>query len=166
VTSTYVTAGGVLIGLLAVASVMVPWYHRHGRKRDFMPLGPFIWTMILGILATLATGGWMGQSARALALSSNTVGTQLLATLAGASSPGATRRGIAMLTPGGAVLLVVLLIGCVIWLIRHSWGVRFKMFAGLIAGVTLGPTAGLAGVVGVVIAPLFNTGGNWIVGIH
>jgi hypothetical protein len=166
VSPNYLNAGGALIGLLAAAAVLVPWYRRHGRKRDFMPLGPFLWSMTLGALAALATGGLMGKSARAIATSSNSMGAQMLSTLAGANAPSVTRKGITMLTPGGAVMLIVVLLGCLIWLWTHSWGIRFKMFAGLVAGVTLGPTAGIAGLIGVVIAPIFNYGGNWIVGVH
>lgn len=172
-TTHYVTAGGALIGLLAVAARLVPWYRKHGRKkggekggRSYAPLGPFLWTMILGILAALATGGAMGKSAHGIAISSNGIGGALLSSLAGADSPGVTRDGIRMLTPGGADLLIVLLLACLIWFWMHSLGIKLQMLCGLIAGITLGPTAGLAGIVGVIVAPLFNLGGNWIVGVH
>lgn len=172
----YVTAGSVLVGLLMVAGRLVPWYRKHGRKSGgkgnegggskggkVAPLGPFLWTLILGTLSALATGGLMGQAARGVANSGNTIGDQMLSTIAGANSPGATRQGISMLTPGGAVLLVIVLFGCLLWFWMHGWKIRIEMVCGYIAGVTLGPTAGLAGIAGVILAPIFNVGGNWIV---
>lgn len=170
----YVTAGSVLVGLLMVAGRGVLWYRKHGRKsgagkggeggkRKIAPLGPFLWTMTLGTLSALATGGLMGKTAAGVAKSSNTFGDQLLSTLAGANSPGVTRQGIQMLSQGGAVLLVVLLVACLLWWWFHRWQIKVEMVCGYIAGVTLGPTAGLAGIAGVIIAPIFNIGGNWIV---
>ncbi|MEY9837425.1 hypothetical protein [Streptacidiphilus sp. EB103A] len=172
--SHYVTAGSVLVGLLMVAGRGVFWYRKHGRKsgagkggeggkRKIAPLGPFLWTMTLGTLSALATGGLMGKTAEGVAKSSNRFGDQLLSTLAGANSPGVTRQGIQMLSQGGAVLLVVLLVACLIWWWCHGWRIKVEMVCGYIAGVTLGPTAGLAGIAGVIIAPIFNIGGNWIV---
>lgn len=172
----YVTAGSVLIGLLALAGRLVPWYRKHGRKKGggegtggkgkLAPLGPFIWALILGTLSALATGGLLGQAARTVAQSGNTVGDQMLSMLAGADSPGATREGIRMLNPGGSVLLVVLLLGCLLWFWMHGWRIRLEMILGYIAGVTLGPTAGIAGIAGVILSPIFNYGGNWIVMGH
>lgn len=171
------TAGGALIGLLAVASVLVPWYRKHGSKaggaekgtggkgRNWKALAPFGWTLILGTLSSLAAGGWMGAAARGVGSGSNTMGSKLLSSLAGANSPAVTRRGIAMLTPGGAVMLVLVLLGCLLWFWMNRRAVRWQMAAGYIAGATLGPTAGLAGVAGVVLAPIANTVGGYLVGI-
>ena len=172
--SHYVTAGSVLVGLLMVGGRLTFWYRKHGRKggagkggeggkRRIGPLGPFLWTMGLGILSALATGGLMGKTAAAVAASSNRLGDQLLSTLAGANSPGVTRAGIEMLTQGGSVVLVVLLFGCLIWFWANGWRIKIEMICGYIAGVTLGPTAGGAGIAGVILAPLVNYGGNWLV---
>ena len=171
-------AGGALVGLLAVASVLVPWYRKHGSKagggdkgspggkgRNLKALAPFGWTLVLGTLSSLAVGGWMGAAAHGVGAGSNTVGAKLLSSLAGANSPAVTRRGIAMLNPGGAVMLVLVLIGCIIWFWMNRRGVRLQMAAGYIAGATLGPTAGLAGVAGVVLAPIANTVGGYLVGL-
>lgn len=172
------TAGGALIGLLAVASVLVPWYRKNGSKggdsekgagggkgRNWKALAPFGWTLVLGTLSSLAAGGWMGRTARGVGAGSNTVGGKLLSSLAGANSPEVTRRGIDMLTPGGAVMLVLILLGCLLWFWKNRRSVRWQMAAGYIAGATLGPTAGLAGVAGVVLAPLANTVGGYLVGL-
>lgn len=153
-----------MIGLLAIVARGIPWYRKHGKRRDFMPLGPFLWMMLEGVLASLATGGLMGKAAYAISAGSNTLGDQMLSSLAGANGPGVNRTGIDMLTPGGAVLLVLVLLGCLIWFWKASWTVRLQMALGLIAGVTLGPTAGIAGVAGVVVSPIFNTFGGWLVG--
>ena len=173
--SHHLTAGGAMIGLLAIVARLVPWYRQHGRKkgggkggeggkRSFAPLGPFLWTALEGVLTSLATGGLMGKTAYAISQGSNTLGNKLLSSLAGATGPSVNRTGIAMLTPGGAVLLVMLLLGCIIWFVKAAWPVRLQMIMGLIAGVTLGPTAGIAGVAGVIVSPIFNTGGGWLVG--
>lgn len=171
-----VTAGSVLVGLLAVACRLVPWYRKHGRKKGggdggggkgkIAPLGPFLLTVVLGTLSALATGGLLGQSARSVAASGNTIGDQLLSTIAGANSPSVTRKGIDMLSPGGSVLLIILLLVCLLWFWMHGWRIKIEMICGYIAGVTLGPTAGLAGIAGIVLAPIFNFGGGWIVMGH
>jgi hypothetical protein len=176
-----VTTGGVLIGLLSVAVVLVPWYRRHGgksgdpltkgtaggggKRQKLAELGPFLWAFTLGTLSSLAAGGLMGQTALRIDQSSNVLGDRMLYTLAGASSPSVTRPGIAMLQPGGSVLLVTVLIGCAIWFWASKRAIKWRMVAGLLAGCTLGPTAGVAGVAGVIAAPVFNTVGAWLVGI-
>ncbi|TDT95321.1 hypothetical protein EDD99_7146 [Streptomyces sp. 846.5] len=172
----YVTAGSVLVGLLLVGARGITWYRKHGRKtggkggegggkRKLGPLGPFLWTMTLGTLSALAAGGILGKTAQGVATSSNKFGDQLLSTIAGANSPSVTRPGIQMLGPGGSVLLIVLLFCCVAWFWMHGWRIRVEMVGGYIAGVTLGPTAGLAGIAGVVLAPIFNYSGNYITGL-
>lgn len=173
----YVTAGSVLIGLLLVALRGITWYRKHGRKgasakggegggkRKLGPLGPFLWAMTLGTLSALATGGILGATASGVAASSNTFGDQLLSTIAGAKSPSVTRAGIHMLGSGGSVLLIILLFCCLAWFWMHGWRIRAEMIGGYIAGVTLGPTAGLAGLAGVLLSPIFNYGGNYITGL-
>jgi hypothetical protein len=39
------------------------------------------------------------------------------------------------------------------------------MACGLISGVTLGPTAGMAGLAAAVLAPAVNSVGGWLVGL-
>jgi hypothetical protein len=177
--SHHVTTGGVLIGLLAIAVVIVPWYRKNtggkgraglekgagGRKRDWAALGPFFWVFVLGTLSSLAVGGIIGQTALRIDQGSNTLGDQVLSAAAGADSPGVTRAGIAMLQPGGAVLLILVLIGCLIWFWISRRPVKWQMLMGLLAGCTLGPTAGIAGVAGVIAAPVFNFIGAYLVGI-
>lgn len=175
-TTHHLTAGGALIGLLAVASVLVPWYRRFGRKapkdgqkaggkgRNFAYLGPFTWTFVEGVLTSLATGGLMGKTAYAISAGSNTLGNKLLSSLAGATGPGVNRIGIAQLTPGGSVMLIIMLLGLGLWFWGSSRGVKLQMLMGLVGGVTLGPTAGIAGVTGVIISPIVNTFGGWLVG--
>lgn len=170
-TAHHVTAGGALVGLLAVGSELTFWYFRHGRKgggggkgRHWIVLAPFSWAAILGVMSSLATGGAMGKSAVAVAASSNTFGDQLLSTLAGANAPTVTRVGLVLLNPFGSMCLILVLVGVLIWLVLSRWGVRFQLLLGYLAGCTLGPTAGVAGVAGVVIAPLFNWIGLAMVG--
>jgi hypothetical protein len=175
----HVTTGSVLIGLLAIAVVLVPWYRKNtsgkskigmektagGRKRDWAALGPFGWAFLLGTLSSLAVGGIMGQTALRIDQGSNTLGDQILSTTAGADSPSVTRAGIAMLQPGGAVLLILVLIGCLLWFWISRRIVKWHMLMGLLAGCTLGPTAGVAGIAGVIAAPAFNFVGAYLVGI-
>lgn len=165
-----------MVGLLAIAAVLVPWYKKHGRKaggaakgtggkgRNVVYLAPFGWTFLEGVMASLATGGLMGKTAYAISAGSNTLGDKLLSSLAGATGPGVNRTGIAMLAPGGAVLLVLLLLCVAIWFWVSNRSIKLQMILGLIAGVTLGPTAGIAGVAGVVVSPIVNTAGGWLVG--
>ncbi|MFC1410490.1 hypothetical protein ACEZCY_14620 [Streptacidiphilus sp. N1-12] len=173
-----VSAGGALVGLLATGSVLTYWYFKHGRKgggqgikgdgggkgRQWIRLAPFAWAATLGVMSSLATGGAMGNTAVQVGISSNDLGNQLLSSLAGADAPAITRAGTVMLNGWGSICLVIVLLGVLIWLAVSKWGVRIQLLLGYVAGCTLGPTAGIAGIAGVVIAPLFNWIGLALVG--
>jgi hypothetical protein len=179
VTTHHITVGGALIGLMAALIVLVPWYRANragkkgdvftkgtgSRKRNWAALGPFGWAFTLGTLSSLATGGLMGKAAMGIANGSNTLGSRLLSSLAGADSPTVTRHGITLLSPGGAGALLLVELGLIIWWRLSGGAVRWQMAMGVISGATLGPTAGIAGIAGVILAPAFNTGGGWLVGL-
>lgn len=178
--SHHVTVGGDLVGLLATGSVLTHWYFKHGRKggasttkggggggkgRNWIFLAPFAWTFTLGTLCSLAAGGAMGAAAVQIANAGNALGDQLLSSLTGAISPSVTRVGLHLLDPGGSATLILLLLILGSWAAYSSKGVRLRMAMGLIGGCALGPTAGVAGIAGVIVAPLFNTIGDWLVGL-
>lgn len=177
-TAHSISAGGALIGLLATGAVGIHWYYKHGRKgggptlgkgdgagkgRRWIMLAPFGWAATLGIMSSLATGGLMGSTAVQVGASSNLLGNQLLSSLAGADAPSVTRAGLVLLDPFGSICLVIVLLGVLLWLVFSRWAVRIQLLLGYVAGCTLGPTAGLAGIAGVVIAPLFNGIGSGLV---
>lgn len=175
---TTITVGGVLVGLLAAAIVLIPWWRKNGsskgadplakgagKARNWKQLGPFACALSFGALCALCTGGLLGQAAHRLGQGSNTLGDKLLSTLTGSNSPAVSRQGLAMLQPGGAVVLILLLIGIIIWWRGSGRTMRRDMLLGLLSGITLGPTAGLAGVAGLLLAPAANQVGAWVVGL-
>ena len=171
-----ITVGGALIGLIAAAIVLVPWYRKGGGGkvqigkgggggRNWKALSAFGTAFALGTLCSVATGGLLGQAARRLGQGSNTLGDKLLSVMTGSDSPAVTRHGLAMLQPGGAVALIILLVVVVIWFRGSGKTIRRDMILGIISGAALGPTAGIAGIAAVVLAPAANMAGGWLVGL-
>ncbi|WP_037605824.1 hypothetical protein [Streptacidiphilus rugosus] len=176
-----ITVGGVLVGLLAAAIVVVPWWRKGGgakpadplakgpakssKGRNWKALGPFGSALSFGTLCALCTGGLLGQAAHRLGQGSDTLGDKLLSTLTGSNSPAVSHQGLAMLQPGGAVVLILLMVGIIIWWRGSGRTMRRDMLLGLLSGITLGPTAGLAGLAGLLLAPAANQVGAWVVGL-
>lgn len=172
-----ITVGGALVGLLAATWVLLPWWRKSsgssghlgkgggGGGRNWKHLTPFGTAFAFGTLCSLCAGGLLGNAAHRLGQGSNTIGDKILSVMTGANSPAVARHGLGMLHPGGAVALILLLIGLVIWWRGSGRTMRRDMALGILSGVTLGPTAGIAGIAAVVLAPAANTAGGWLVGL-
>ena len=174
-----ITVGGALIGLLACLAVLLPWYRKSGSGggkggpkgaagaggRNWKTLAPFGSGLAIGVLSATCVGGMLGLAARRIGGGSNTAGDRLLSWLTGVNSQAVTRAGLAALNPGGAVVLVLLLVGVVIVWRSSGKRIRRDMGLGLLAGCTLGPTAGLAGLAAVVLVPVVNSAGGALVGL-
>jgi hypothetical protein len=176
-----ITVGGALVGLLACVAVLLPWWRKSGSGpapsgpnmkkgggggggRNWKQLSHFGAGLAVGVLSATCVGGMLGLAARRIGGGSNTAGDKLLAWLTGVGSQAVTRKGLAALQPGGAVILVLLLVGLVIVWRASGRAVRKDLGLGLLAGCTLGPTAGLAGFAAVVLVPSVNWAGGLIVG--
>lgn len=179
-----ITVGGALIGLLACTTVLLPWWRKSGggsapapggkltkgapapaaKGRNWKQLSHFGAGLAVGVLSATCVGGMLGLAARRIGGGSNTAGDKLLNWLTGVGSQAVTRHGLAALQPGGALVLVVLLVGLVIVWRASGRAVRKDLALGVLAGCTLGPTAGLAGIAAVVLVPSVNWAGGLIVG--
>lgn len=174
-----ITVGGALIGLLAALAVLLPWWRKSGGGgggkskggpptagggRNFKALGPFAGGVALGVLSATTVGGALGLVARRIGGGSNTAGDRILAWLTGVGSQSVTRAGLGTLSPGGAVVLILLLVGVVIVWRSSGKALRRDLGLGVLCGCTLGPTAGLAGIAAVVLVPAVNWAGGAVVG--
>lgn len=180
-----ITVGGALIGALACLAVLLPWWRKSSgsaapaaggklskgapapaaKGRNWKALSHFGTGLAVGVLSATCVGGMLGLAARRIGGGSNTAGDKLLSWLTGVGSQAVTRKGLAALQPGGAVVLILLLVGLVIVWRASGRAVRKDLALGLLAGCTLGPTAGLAGIAAVVLVPAVNSAGGALVGL-
>jgi hypothetical protein len=175
-----ITVGGALIGLLACLAVLLPWWRKSGSgggkgggpnltkgggSRNYRQLAPFGSGLAIGVMSATCVGGLLGLTARRIGGSSNTAGDHILTGLTGVTPQSVTRAGLAALQPGGAVVLILLMVAVgMVW--RASGKkVRRDLGLGLLAGCTLGPTAGLAGVAALILVPTVNSAGGYLVGL-
>jgi hypothetical protein len=178
VSNAVITVGGALVGLLATLAVVLPWWRKGGKGggpkgkgetpaggRNAKDLAHFGTGAAIGILSATCVGGALGTIAHRVGGGSNMLGDRILSFMTGAASPAVTRRSLNALSPGGAVVLILLLVGLVlVWRASHR-RIRKDLGLGVLAGCTLGPTAGLAGLAAVVLVPIVNTVGNYLVGM-
>jgi hypothetical protein len=173
-----ITVGGALVGLLATLAVVLPWYRKSGGAapakpgkpaakggRNWKTLAPFGAGLAIGVLSATCVGGMLGLAARRIGGGSNTAGDRILTWLTGVNSQAVTRAGLGTLQPGGAVVLICLLVGVIVVWRSSGRTLRRDMGLGLLAGCTLGPTAGLAGLAAVVLVPVVNSAGGAMVGL-
>ncbi len=176
-----ITVGGALVGFLSCLVVLLPWWRKGGGGkapaakgkgaapaaggRSVKDLSHFGIGLTIGILSATCVGGALGTIAHRIGGGSNMLGDKILSFMTGVASPAVNRKALNALSPGGAVVLILLLVGLVIvWRASHR-KIRKDLGLGVLAGCTLGPTAGLAGLAAVVLVPMVNTLGNYLVGM-
>jgi hypothetical protein len=127
--SIVVTVGSALVGLLAALFVLLPWWRKSGGGaaagglvkggggggRNWKNLSPFGSAFAFGTLCSVATGGLLGTFAHRISQGSSSLGGHVLSTLTGSQNPSVQRHGVGTLTPGGAVVLILLLVGIIMW---------------------------------------------------
>lgn len=172
-----ITYGGALIGLLCCLFVLLPWYRKGGKgggpkmakgdgggSRSARDLTHFGIGGAIGILSATCVGGALGTIAHRIGGGSNSLGDRVMSFMTGVGSPAVSRTALNRLQPGGALVLILLLVGLVIVWRASGKKIKKDLGLGLIAGCTLGPTAGLAGLAAVVLVPTVNTIGAYTVG--
>ncbi|MEZ0066702.1 hypothetical protein ABIA32_002714 [Streptacidiphilus sp. MAP12-20] len=178
------TVGGALFGLIAALIVLLPWYRKSGGGaakvdlakggppksagrggRNWKQLGPFGFAFAIGTLCSLCSGGLLGAMAHQLGNGSSSIGSNVLAVLTGAASPAVARHAQQRLTAGGAVVLVLLVVGAIVWWRGSGRGMHRDLLCGMLSGVTLGPTAGIGGLAAVALSPVVDQVGGWLVGL-
>ncbi|MFD3929702.1 hypothetical protein [Streptomyces sp. NPDC058614] len=174
--STAVSLGGVTAGTIIVVLVVQRWWKKGGgggKKgdgdggRDWKLLIPFTLALCFGILAVLAAGpiSALGLITRLSLWAGDGIGTLYLVYGVGGTSPGVTRSSPVVLTPGGYAVFAIwsaVLVG------QHLWSKklpRLQSVLGVMAGILLGLSRGIAGTAAVPLASLVNLAGSWYAGV-
>jgi hypothetical protein len=178
--SPFVRLGGVCTGTIIVALVLQRFRMKHGKKggkgKDddggggkgaWKELVPFFLALFYGLLAVLATSGVsaLGFISQLGLWAGDNLGTLALVYGVGGTSPAVTRAQPVVLTPGGyAVYLIwtALVVGHHVWARRRP---RIQSALGVVAGVCLGLSAGVAGIAAVPLGSIVNLLGAWYAGV-
>jgi len=173
-----VTLGCVTLGTIIVAMTVQKWWKAggggggmkgpgsSGGQRDWKALVPFIIALCYGMVAILASPGIsaLGLVTKFGLWGGNQLGYGYLVWGIGGTSPNVTRVSPVVLTPGGYAILAIwtaLVVG------QHMWSrrlPRIQTTLGVIAGVFLGLSAGIAGVAAIPLASGVNVLGAWYTG--
>ncbi|MEE1735955.1 hypothetical protein PUR49_05425 [Streptomyces sp. BE147] len=172
--STAVSLGGITLGTIIVVLVGVRWYKKggggkgeDGGGRDWKQLLPFTIALAFGILAVLAAGpaSALGLITRLGLWGGDSIGTLYLVYGVGGTSPDVTRAAPVILTPGGNgifAIWVAVMIALFIWSKKLP---RLQTLLGILAGVLLGLSQGIAGMAAVPLASAVNAAGGWYAGV-
>lgn len=172
-----VSLGGITLGTIIVALVIQRWLKKAGGagggkgggggSRDWKALLPFTLAMSYGILAVLAAGpaSALGLITRFSLWSGDSIGTLYLVYGIGGHSPNVTRAAAVVLTDGGYAVFAILtaiLGGQFLWSKRLP---KKQTGLGILAGILLGLSRGVAGIAAVPLASLVNVLGGWYAGL-
>ncbi|MFI6862631.1 hypothetical protein ACIBKZ_22510 [Streptomyces sp. NPDC050421] len=171
-----VSLGGITLGTIIVILVVLRWHKKGGGgggkkgddsgSRDWKALIPFFVALAFGILAVLAAGpaSALGLITRFSLWGGDGVGYAYLVWGIGGTSPDVTRAAPVILTPGGYMIFAIwtaVMIGLHLWSKRLP---RLQSLAGILAGILLGLSQGIAGMAAVPLASAVNVAGSWYSG--
>jgi hypothetical protein len=117
---------------------------------------PFLGGLVIGMLAISSPGGIIGTTAAKVLGLSNTLGDKALSTGTGAGTIAVTRHAAAHISPSGAVVTLLLIAAVIILRKSLPKPARKQMAAGLWCGITLGLSAGAAGLTASMLVPAAN----------
>lgn len=174
--STAVSLGGITFGTILVILVILRWHKKGGgggKKgdggggRDWKALIPFFVALSFGILAVLAAGpvSALGLITRFSLWGGDSIGTLYLVYGIGGTSPDVTRAAPVILSPGGYAVFAIwaaVMIGLYIWSKKLP---RLQTLLGILAGILLGLSQGVAGMAAVPLASAVNVAGSWYAGV-
>lgn len=164
---SYVTLGGVVVGLGLVLWDTSRWWADHPKKRlslkSLRKLAPTLLCVSYGTLLILSAGGLLGAAADWSLWGSNQIGEGLLVYGVGGTSPDVTRSNQLALTPGGHA--VVILSTVVLVAVASRRGFRWDFVRQTFAGISLGLAKSVAGLAGLVLAPVVSTAGDYVAGL-
>lgn len=158
-----VTLGGVTIGLLALARTGFDWWPGRkaftGSKRDkldlVLPLAPFVWGFSYGVLACLTHGGIVLWLMSWIVTIISTVGDWALLIGVGSDLGQAAERASVSKLSAQANAAMLLLTG-IVWFARARWA-NPDLTRGIVCGLSLGLTSGIAGQAAAPLARLLDT---------
>ena len=174
--STAVSLGGITFGTIIVVLVILRWHKKGGGggkkgdgggSRDWKQLIPFTIALSFGILAVLAAGPMsaLGLITRFSLWGGDSIGTLYLVYGIGGSSPDVTRAAPVILSPGGYAVYAIwaaVMVGLYVWSKKLP---RLQTILGVLAGVLLGLSQGVAGMAAVPLASAVNAAGSWYAGV-
>ncbi|AEW94620.1 MULTISPECIES: hypothetical protein [Streptomycetaceae] len=154
---TALTVGGLAVGLAITGVNAWSWWKSPGR--DPKHLLPFASGFALGALSTIC-GGLLGAAAGWTAGLNNAAGGHIVPGATGTGAGTVARGAAGGLTPGGALLTFLLLVGVIVAWRAATKVLKRRLAGGWWAGATLTLSAGVAGLIGSTIVPVVNTGGD------
>lgn len=127
---------------------------------------PFAVALCFGILAVLAAGpiSALGLVTRLSLWGGNGIGYAYLVWGIGGNSPDVTRANAVVLTEGGYAVLAIwtaVMIGSFLWSKKLP---KRQAALGILAGILLGLSQGIAGMAAVPLASAVNVAGAWYTG--
>ncbi|MEV3946991.1 MULTISPECIES: hypothetical protein [Streptomyces] len=173
--STAVSLGGITFGTIIVVLVTLRWWKKggggkksdDGGGRDWKQLIPFAVALAFGILAVLAAGpvSALGLITRLGLWGGDGIGYAYLVWGIGGNSPDVTRANPVVLTDGGYMIFAIwtaVMIGLYLWSRKLP---RLQTALGILAGILLGLSQGIAGMAAVPLASAVNVAGSWYAGV-
>lgn len=165
---TYVTIGGVTVGLCILIHHLVHWWPglkhlRNDPARQTGKLLPFLISWSYGVLATLGVGGIIGSAARSALWISNWLGdVALVWGVGGHAGQRVAHAAYLPLTATGAAVVLILTVALIAAAKKSRYGRDIK--AGAWCGICLGTSAGIAGFAAVPLAQAANWLGTTVYG--
>jgi hypothetical protein len=157
---TFVTIGGVTVGICILVATLVEWWPgakslRSDPLRHAGRLLPFLLAWVYGVLVTLGVGGLIGWIAHTTLWITNWLGDAALVWGVGGQA-GQHTNGVAYLplTQTGGGIVLILTVGIIAGIKKSKYGHHLKW--GTWCGITLGTSAGVAGLAAVPIAQAAN----------
>ncbi|GLW45505.1 hypothetical protein Stsp02_11670 [Streptomyces sp. NBRC 14336] len=165
---TYVTIGGVTVGLCILIRHLIDWWPGSKALRGdplhyAADLGPFLLAWAYGVLATLGVGGLVGWIADTAVWISSWLGDVALVWGVGGQA-GTSAGGVSYLplTQTGSAIVLVLTVALAAAVKKSRYGGDIKR--GAWCGATLGTSAGVAGFAAVPLAQAVNWAGAAVFG--
>ncbi|MDT0567897.1 hypothetical protein RM704_10515 [Streptomyces sp. DSM 3412] len=165
---TFVTIGGVTIGFCILAYTLVKWWPgaktlRADPFRQLARLLPFVLAWCYGVLAVLSIGGLVGWAADSSLWITSWLGDVALVWGVGGQG-GTSAAGVSYLPltqPGAGITLILTATMCAALKVSDR---RNDLFMGMWCGITLGTSAGIAGLAAVPLAQAVNWAGDGLYG--
>ncbi|WP_073951557.1 hypothetical protein [Streptomyces kebangsaanensis] len=159
---TYVTFGGVTVGICILIATLVKWWPGKALQKDPLRhvgrLLPFLIGWAYGVLVILGIGGIIGWAARTALWITSWLGD--VALVWGVGTEAGQRAGGAVYLPltqtGGGIVFILTV--AIVVAIKKSSKYGGDLLMGTWCGVTLGTSAGVAGFAAVPLAQ----GANWL----
>lgn len=164
----FVTIGGVTVGFCILASTLVKWWPgaktlRTDPLRQLARLLPFLAGWCYGVLAVLSIGGLVGWIADSWLWINSWLGDAALVWGVGGQG-GTDASGVQYLPltqPGAGITLILTAAMSAALKVSSR---RDDLFMGMWCGITLGTSAGLAGLAAVPLAEAVNWAGGALYG--